>query len=717
MRLTLPLCLLVLSLSFAEPVNSAELRDLDTHCPFHPPATLSAWEGRAAELRLQLAVSQGIFPKPILDPVRPEIYGAKKADGYTIEKVVFESLPGFYVTGNLYRPENLASGSKVPGILCPHGHWTEARFYEASPQEVKAQLAQGAERFVHAAMNPIQARCVQLARMGCVVFHWDMIGYCDSQQISFERAHRFGKQEADAEVQEDGWLLFSPKAESHLQSVMGLQTLNSMRSVDMLLSLPEVDPERIAITGASGGGTQSFIAAALDPRIAVAFPAVMVSTGMQGGCTCENASLLRTGTGNVEIAGLIAPRPLGMTAADDWTRDMATDGFPELQKLYALYDAQPKVQLFPAVHFGHNYNHVSRTSMYGWMSQHLNLGFELPVLEKDFELTRSDELSVWDQAHPRPEGGVDFERRLMKLWSSIVEQQLLGMLRGDQQQATELVSILTNGWRVCLGLTTRDLAGLPLEDSLAADGAFALQAEPLGQWTLRHQPARQKADNSRFGSMPATGLQHDQYLLDQWQPVHNDLHVELVPKGSSSGESLLLYPALDGNTTTEKTDADGEYVYLKTVKQPLVANPRLAAGYTYGYNLPLFARRAQQLGLSLRWLQQEFPDHAIVLRASGSEAALAAAGLFCLQQIAPTAAEADIQLELKPEQFQFEAVVDIRDPDFLPGSAHYLGLPGLLAALQHTQINIAGTDDLLDLGRLHQLQGNRLGEPQMDSNP
>jgi poly(3-hydroxybutyrate) depolymerase len=153
-----------------------------------------------------------------------------------------------------------------------------------------------------------------------------MIGYCDSQQISFDRAHRFANQKAEDEVTDAGWLLFSPRAESHAQSIMGLQALASSRAVDLLMTLPEVDPQRIAITGASGGGTQSFIAAALDPRIKVAFPAVMVSTGMQGGCTCENACLLRIGTGNVEMASLIAPRPMGLTAADDWTKTWpATD--------------------------------------------------------------------------------------------------------------------------------------------------------------------------------------------------------------------------------------------------------------------------------------------------------------------------------------------------------------------------------------------------------
>ena len=138
-----------------------------------------------------------------------------------------------------------------------------------------------------------------------------------------------------------------------------------------------MDPARVAVTGASGGGTQTFLLAAIDDRPAVAFPAVMVSARMQGGCTCENADYLRVGTGNVELAALFAPRPLGMTAADDWTRTMPTDGFPELQKHYELFGARDKVQLFPFLQFGHNYNHVSRAAMYGWLNQHLGLGADV----------------------------------------------------------------------------------------------------------------------------------------------------------------------------------------------------------------------------------------------------------------------------------------------------------------------------------------------------
>ena len=156
---------------------------------------------------------------------------------------------------------------------------------------------------------------------------------------------------------------------------MGLQTWNSIRSLDFVLSLPEVDPKRVAMTGASGGGTQTFLLAAIDDRLAAAFPAVMVSTAMQGGCICENCSYLRQDTGNVELAALFAPKPLGMTGADDWTKEIETKGFPELKALYKLYGAEDKVMAKCFPQFKHNYNQVSREVMYTWFNRHLGLGF------------------------------------------------------------------------------------------------------------------------------------------------------------------------------------------------------------------------------------------------------------------------------------------------------------------------------------------------------
>src|SRR3954464_12086247 len=196
---------------------------------------------------------------------------------------------------------------------------------------------------------------------------------------------------------------------------MGLQTWNAVRSLDFLLSLPEVDPTRVAMTGASGGGTQTMLLAAIDPRITLSFPAVMVSTAMQGGCTCENASLLRVNTGNVEFAGLFAPKPQGMTTADDWTRELSTKGFPELKQLYATLGAPEDVMLQRGEHFPHNYNAVSRSAFYTWLNRHFKLGFKEPVIEKDYELLSRDQLTVWDAQHPEPKReDADFERKLLR---------------------------------------------------------------------------------------------------------------------------------------------------------------------------------------------------------------------------------------------------------------------------------------------------------------
>ena len=85
-----------------------------------------------------------------------------------------------------------------------------------------------------------------------------------------------------------------------------------------------------------------------SPRPAVSVPAVMVSTAMQGGCTCENAPYLRIGAGNIDIAALAAPRPLGMLAAHDWTQELMTKGFPDLKKLYTILGIPDRVAAFVA---------------------------------------------------------------------------------------------------------------------------------------------------------------------------------------------------------------------------------------------------------------------------------------------------------------------------------------------------------------------------------
>src|SRR5207245_120892 len=212
-------------------------------------------------------------PRPPLEPV---IHGKIDRDEYTIEKVFFASYPGHYVSGNLYRPKGKTG--KLPAVLFAHGHWNNGRMYDAGEALAKKDVAGGGEKTMQGGRYPLQAPCVGLARLGCVVFTYDMVGYADSQKIK----HREGFKDAAAELR--------------LQSFMGLQTWNSVRALDFVLSLPDVDPDRVAVTGAGGGGTQTILLSAVDPRVCAAFPAGMVSMNMEGGRICENAPLLRVGS-------------------------------------------------------------------------------------------------------------------------------------------------------------------------------------------------------------------------------------------------------------------------------------------------------------------------------------------------------------------------------------------------------------------------------------
>ena len=357
---------------------------LDSPHPFRPPGTLEEWTERRAFLRRQVLVSAGLWPLPERTPLEPVIHGAVHRDGYTVEKVYFASLPGHYVSGNLYRPTAGGGGGETPfaGVLSPHGHWDGGRFTELSDER-------GNDRW------PLQARCAELARLGCVVFHYDMVGYGDSTAIP----HGAGFQSSTA-------LLGG-------ESFLGLQLWNSIRALDFLAAQPGVDPERLGVTGASGGGTQTFLLCAVDDRPAAAFPAVMVSTRMQGGCVCENAPYLRLDTGNVELAALFAPKPLALSGADDWTIAIETEGLPQLKAVWKLYGAEDRVTARAWPEYPHNFNHAARAMMVHWFNRHLDLGHEEPIVERPIQPLGREELAVFGADHPRPadDGGLEAVHR------------------------------------------------------------------------------------------------------------------------------------------------------------------------------------------------------------------------------------------------------------------------------------------------------------------
>jgi len=646
------------------------LKDLDGYFPFVPCDTPDEWANRAERVRRNIAVAVGLWPMPGKTPLNAVIHGKIDQPEYTIEKVYFESVPGFFVTGNLYRPKG-ATG-KLPAVLSPHGHWKNGRFFETSVADLKKQLADGGERFENGGRSPLQSRCVQLARMGCVVFHYDMIGYADNVQIPETLAHGFAKQRPEMNAAES-WGLFSPQAEARLQSVMGLQSWNSIRALDFLLSLPEVDSSRVAVTGASGGGTQTFILCALDARPAVSFPAVMVSTAMQGGCTCENACLLRVDTGNVEIAALFAPKPLGMTAANDWTKEMPEKGFPELQKHFAMLEAPQNVMLKPLLQFGHNYNYPSRAAMYSWLNEHLKLG-KPDAVERDYQFLTASDLSVWDAGHPRPEGGPAFERQLLK-WITERDQKLLS---GHQASVADFREVYGGALDAMIGRDLTDAGNV---------SRSAFRQASRGAYSEKSFMIR---NTSRQEEVPAVVL----------EPVNwrNRAVIWVDPAGKSGlfgkandGRHVPrpgVQKLLDAGVMVIGADLlyQGEFLAdsKPLARSPKVVNPREAAAYTFGYNSTLFSKRVHDLLTVIQYARNQIRglERLDIAGLNGAGHWAAAARAQAGQAINCAAVDTG--------GFRFANVSDIYDVDFLPGGAKYGDLPGIIALGAPGKLWLAG---------------------------
>jgi len=647
------------------------LKDLNGYFPFTPPESKQQWERRAVELRREMFVALGLWPLPTKTPLKPVVHGVIDQRDYTVEKAYFESFPGFFVTGNLYRPKG--TSGKVPGVLCPHGHWSNGRFHDAGEVGVRRQIVQGAERFEDGGRSPLQARCVQLARLGCVVFHYDMIGYADSVQISFELAHRFAKQRSEMNTRE-GWGLFSPQAEAHLQSVMGMQSYSSIRAVDFITTLPDVDPDRIAVTGASGGGTQTFILSALEPRVRVSVPAVMVSTAMQGGCTCENCCLLRIGTGNVEFAALFAPKPLCLTSADDWTKEMDTKGFPELQRHYKMLGASNNVKLLSLTHFKHNYNYVSRAGMYHWVNKHFGLGHTEPIVEEDYPRLAPEQLTVWGEEHPKPEGGEQFERDLLRWWHEDAENQLGAVDPKDGSSLGQYKEFVGGAIDAVIG------EGLPN----AKDVEFEQSGETdKGRYLVICGLLRNKGQNSE---LPAVLLRPKDGKRQTIVWLHEDGKSGLFQEDGEPKPPIRRLLAAGAMVVGVDLLYQGEFLAdgNPITKTRRVSNPREAAAYTFGYNHTLFSRRVHDVLTAITFVRSQTPApeevDLIGIDGSGHWASAARA----------QAREAVTKAAIDTAEFRFGRVLDIHSPDFLPGGAKYHDLPGMLAVAAPAPLWLAG---------------------------
>jgi hypothetical protein len=379
--------------------RNTSVPNTDTHFTMPVYRTLAEWERHKQKLRTQILFASGLIPAPEKNPLHPVIFGRIEHADYSVEKVYIETLPGYYLGGNLYRPRGRTG--KFPGVLTAHGHWDYGRLE-------------------HQPLNSVPARCISLARQGFVTFSWDMVGYNDSVQTP----HDFGD---------------DPRQQLWAFGPLGLQLWNAIRALDFLESLPDVDPDRIAMTGESGGGTQTFLLTAVDDRIKYSVPVNMISAIMQGGSLCENAPGLRFDTFNVEIGAMMAPRPMLMVAATgDWTKNTPKEEFPAVRAIYQLYGKQENLETVQ-IDAPHNYNQASREAMYTFFGKRI-LGQNGSVKEKGAHPEGAQNLLVWHQ-RTMPANAVTYEQ--------FVEQWIASAKKQNEQ--TRDVAVLRDRLRLALG--------------------------------------------------------------------------------------------------------------------------------------------------------------------------------------------------------------------------------------------------------------------------
>jgi len=518
----------------------------DTHFTARAYGSVEEWESRKDDLRRQILFAAGLLPAREKTALNARIFGRIEREGYSVEKVLLETLPGYYLGGNLYRPEG---DGPFPAILKPHGHWAYGRL-ENQP------------------LNSTQTLAANLARLGLVVLAYDMVGYNDTAQTP----HRFTSREMQL------WN-FNP---------LGLQLWNSIRVVDFLESLPEVDRSRIGATGASGGATQVFLLTAVDERIAVSAPVNMVSAIMQGGCVCENAPGLRIGTYNVEIAGMTAPRPqLLVAATGDWTKNVPKEEFPALREFYALYGTP---ELVEAVQFDapHNYHRESRTAVYRFLAKRL--------------LGRDDAGAIEEEETPieQPPGLLALYGSSLPENSAGFEQVFAQWKRGARRQA----------------LATRNLAELRLNLNLAL--------KTVWPDAVTHETSGERIVLSRAGvGDRVSGL---------WRPGQG-VPALIVHSGGASA-------ALDTEAARERIEAGRPVLLIDAFQTGPAAAPRdRSHEHFLTFNLSDDAARVQDIITALAFLKQERrgPVELAGLEDAAVWAVFAGA-------VAPTAVDLDVDL-------------------------------------------------------------------------
>lgn len=306
------------------------------------PTTAAGWQQTRRTLRERLLQAWGGFPEQQQPcPLQPQVLGQLQLDGCRVERVIFQTLPDVWMTANAWILDaaSTAPPTRLPAVLCVHGHWSGAK------------------------QDPVvQSRCLGLAKLGFFVLSVDAFG-------AGERGVNTALGEYHGEM--TGALLLPIG-----RPLSGLQVYENMRAVDYLQSRPEVDPLRIGITGASGGGNQTMYAGAMDERFRCVVPTCSVGNYQAylraACCMCEVVPGALRFTEEGDVLGLAADRGLMVTSATQdafqFSVDQARISVERARAIAAFSHAEVRHTIIESPH---HYNQPMREAMYGWMSLQL----------------------------------------------------------------------------------------------------------------------------------------------------------------------------------------------------------------------------------------------------------------------------------------------------------------------------------------------------------
>jgi hypothetical protein len=348
-----------------------------------------------------------------------------------------------------------------------------------------------------------------------------------------------------------------------------------------------------------------------------------------------------------------------MTCADVWTKEMSTKGFPELKQLYSLMGAPDKVMLKRGEHFPHNYNAVSRSAFYTWLNRHFKLGFQEPVIERDYQVLKPQELTVWDDQHPAPKAaGPGFERELLRWFHDDAQKQLAA----EQATPERFRASCLGGWDVVLGSRWPEAGEVECETVRTSD---------RGSWNQTSALLRNKTAHEELPAIFCSPKQGNGQTV---------LWLSAEGKSALFAADGSLQPGLEKLVKSGATVVGVDLLYQgefladgkPLTRTPSVKNPREAAAYTFGYNYSVFVHRAHDVLSAVSFLKNHAPSSRLsVVGLAGAGPWVAAARAQCGNAID--------QAVIDTAGFRFGSVLDLHDPNFLPGGAKYGDLPALLA--------------------------------------